>query len=58
LKKIGEEAAELVLACADDDRERAAEEAADLLYHTLVALRSMGLGLSEMARVLEARSAK
>ena len=38
LKKIGEEAAEVVMACKDDDMEAIAAEAADLLYHTLVAL--------------------
>jgi phosphoribosyl-ATP pyrophosphohydrolase/phosphoribosyl-AMP cyclohydrolase len=31
LKKLGEEAAELVTACADADPSRAAEEAADLV---------------------------
>ncbi|HEY0972802.1 MAG TPA: phosphoribosyl-ATP diphosphatase [Gemmatimonadales bacterium] len=56
LKKLGEEAAELVLACADRDRPRAAEEAADLLYHTLVALRSLDLGLDDVLAVLEARA--
>ncbi|HLV25950.1 MAG TPA: bifunctional phosphoribosyl-AMP cyclohydrolase/phosphoribosyl-ATP diphosphatase HisIE [Gemmatimonadales bacterium] len=56
LKKLGEEAAELVLACADEDRERAAEEAADLLYHTLVALRSLELGLQDVERVLDERA--
>ena len=55
LKKLGEEAAELVTACADEDRERATEEAADLVYHTLVALRALGVGLEEMKRVLAAR---
>ncbi|MGF1498956.1 MAG: bifunctional phosphoribosyl-AMP cyclohydrolase/phosphoribosyl-ATP diphosphatase HisIE [Elainellaceae cyanobacterium] len=38
LKKIGEEAAEVVMACKDDDPDAIAGEAADLLYHTLVAL--------------------
>ena len=33
LKKIGEESAELVVALADADRDRAAEEASDVLYH-------------------------
>ena len=56
LKKLGEEAAELVTACADGDRERAAEEAADLLYHTLVALRAVGGSLDDVERVLERRS--
>jgi phosphoribosyl-ATP pyrophosphohydrolase len=57
LKKLGEEAAELVTACADGDRERATEEAADLLYHALVALRAVGGSLGDVERVLERRSA-
>ncbi|HET7621001.1 MAG TPA: phosphoribosyl-AMP cyclohydrolase, partial [Gemmatimonadaceae bacterium] len=52
LKKLGEEAAELVTACADGDRERATEEAADLLYHALVALRAVGGSLGDVERVL------
>lgn len=56
LKKLGEESAELVLALADGDAERAASEAADLLYHTLVALRALGLGLDDIRRVLEDRA--
>jgi len=55
LKKLGEEAAELVLACADHDTPRAAEEAADLVYHTLVALRALGLSLDDVRRVLAER---
>ncbi len=38
LKKIGEEAAEVVMACKDDDPDAIAGEVADLFYHTLVAL--------------------
>jgi phosphoribosyl-ATP pyrophosphohydrolase/phosphoribosyl-AMP cyclohydrolase len=56
LKKIGEEAAELVTACADGDAGRAREEAADLFYHTLVALRSLGVTLGDVERVLDSRS--
>jgi phosphoribosyl-ATP pyrophosphohydrolase/phosphoribosyl-AMP cyclohydrolase len=55
LKKLGEEAAELVTACADGDRERATEEAADLIYHALVALRSVGAGLDDVRRVIASR---
>jgi phosphoribosyl-ATP pyrophosphohydrolase/phosphoribosyl-AMP cyclohydrolase len=55
LKKLGEEAAELVLACADGDRARAAEEGADLVYHALVALRALGLSLDDVRGVLERR---
>ncbi len=56
LKKLGEEAAELVTACADADRERAAEEGADLVYHTLVALRAVGVSLDDVRRVLANRA--
>jgi phosphoribosyl-ATP pyrophosphohydrolase/phosphoribosyl-AMP cyclohydrolase len=52
LKKIGEEAAELVTACADGDAERATEETADLLFHALVALRAAGGSLADVQRVL------
>jgi phosphoribosyl-ATP pyrophosphohydrolase/phosphoribosyl-AMP cyclohydrolase len=55
LKKIGEEAGELVVACADNDRERAVQEAADLVYHVLVALRATGAGLDDAIAVLAAR---
>lgn len=56
LKKLGEEMAELVTACADGDRERATEEAADVVYHTLVALRALGVGLDAVRHVLMQRA--
>ncbi|MGE6758721.1 bifunctional phosphoribosyl-AMP cyclohydrolase/phosphoribosyl-ATP diphosphatase HisIE [Corallococcus interemptor] len=56
LKKLGEEAAELVTACADADTHRAAEEAADVLFHVLVAVRSLGLTLDDVKAVLAARA--
>ena len=56
LKKLGEEAAELVTACADADAERAAEEGADVVYHTLVALRAVGVSLDDVRRVLADRA--
>ncbi|MEO7711381.1 MAG: phosphoribosyl-ATP diphosphatase [Gemmatimonadaceae bacterium] len=55
LKKLGEEAAELVTACADGDVSRAREETADLFYHALVALRALGGSLAEVRTVLAAR---
>jgi phosphoribosyl-ATP pyrophosphohydrolase/phosphoribosyl-AMP cyclohydrolase len=55
LKKLGEEAVELVTACADGDAERASEEAADLVYHTLVALRAVGVSLRDVERILAGR---
>jgi phosphoribosyl-ATP pyrophosphohydrolase/phosphoribosyl-AMP cyclohydrolase len=56
LKKLGEEAAELVTACADADRERAVEEGMDVLYHTLVALRALGVGLDDLRAVAARRA--
>jgi phosphoribosyl-ATP pyrophosphohydrolase/phosphoribosyl-AMP cyclohydrolase len=55
LKKIGEEAAELVTACADNDLERAREETADVIYHALVALRAVGGSLADVQEVLAKR---
>jgi phosphoribosyl-ATP pyrophosphohydrolase/phosphoribosyl-AMP cyclohydrolase len=55
LKKIGEEAAELVLACADGDRARAAEEAADVIYHAMIALQAIGCTLGDVMNVLAER---
>lgn len=55
LKKIGEEAAEFVIACADGEAERATQEAADLIYHALVALHAAGGSLDGIRDVLRAR---
>lgn len=55
LKKLGEEAVELATACADADAERGAEEGADVIYHTLVALRAIGVSLNDIRQVLTAR---
>lgn len=55
LKKLGEESAELVAALAKGDPERAREEAADLLYHMLVALRAAGVPATDVLEALEAR---
>jgi phosphoribosyl-ATP pyrophosphohydrolase/phosphoribosyl-AMP cyclohydrolase len=56
LKKLGEEMAELVTACADGDARRATEEAADVVYHLTVALRALGVGLGEVAATLDGRA--
>jgi phosphoribosyl-AMP cyclohydrolase / phosphoribosyl-ATP pyrophosphohydrolase len=55
LKKLGEEAVELALACRDEDSARAASEAADLLYHVLVACRAAGARLDDVLAALDAR---
>ncbi len=56
LKKLGEEMAEFVTACADADTEGAVQEAADVVYHLTVALRALGVGLEEVQAVLCARA--
>jgi phosphoribosyl-ATP pyrophosphohydrolase/phosphoribosyl-AMP cyclohydrolase len=56
LKKIGEEAAEFVTACADSDARRAAEEAADLVYHMAVALEALDTSIDAVALALLKRS--
>ncbi|HKV98846.1 MAG TPA: bifunctional phosphoribosyl-AMP cyclohydrolase/phosphoribosyl-ATP diphosphatase HisIE [Vicinamibacterales bacterium] len=56
LKKLGEECAELVLALGDGDAARATDEAADLMYHALVALRALGVGLADVRDVLDQRA--
>ncbi len=58
LKKIGEEAVELAVACADEDKERAAEEAADVMYHAIVACTAIGVNVDEILKSLEKRLPK
>ncbi len=56
LKKLGEESAELVMACVDGDAARATDEAADLVYHVLVALQPLGVTLDDVRAVLARRA--
>ncbi len=56
IKKLGEENAELIAALALQDEERALEEAGDLLYHVLVALRAEGVTVAELLAALKARA--
>jgi phosphoribosyl-ATP pyrophosphohydrolase/phosphoribosyl-AMP cyclohydrolase len=55
LKKIGEEATEVVLAAKAESDERLAEESADLLYHLTVALHQRGVAVSRVMEVLRRR---
>lgn len=55
LKKIGEEATEVILAAKGESDERLAEEAADLLFHLLVALHQRGLEPAAALEVLKRR---
>jgi phosphoribosyl-ATP pyrophosphohydrolase/phosphoribosyl-AMP cyclohydrolase len=55
LKKIGEESAEVVMACKDDDKDAIAGEVADLFYHTLVALAHHDVDVKAVYRKLQQR---
>jgi phosphoribosyl-ATP pyrophosphohydrolase/phosphoribosyl-AMP cyclohydrolase len=53
--KVREEADEVARAAADESDERVAEEAADLLYHLEVLMRSRDLSLAAALEVLNGR---
>ena len=55
LKKVGEEAGEVIIAAKNRDPEELKWEVADLLYHVLVLLREQKLPLDEVLSVLEER---
>ncbi len=54
-EKVAEEAEEVVRAARGESDDRVAEEAADVLYHLAVLLRSRGLGLADAEKVLLGR---
>lgn len=55
LKKVGEEAGEVIIAAKNADAEELAWEAADLVFHLLLVLAEAGLAPEDLARVLWAR---
>ncbi len=55
LEKVGEESTEFILAVKNGVDERTVEEAADILFHLLVAIRAAGLELSDVMQELERR---
>lgn len=55
LKKIGEESAEFVMACKDNDPEAIASEAADMVFHLQVALAHHGVHWRRVQQVLAER---
>jgi phosphoribosyl-ATP pyrophosphohydrolase len=58
LKKVGEEAMELILAAKGQGDARLIEESADLVYHLYTLLASRGLSLSDLEAELEKRHAE
>jgi phosphoribosyl-ATP pyrophosphohydrolase len=57
-KKLGEEGVEAAIAVAHQSDTEVAAEAADVIYHLLVALRSRGVSLDKVGKVLEGRQGK
>ena len=55
LKKIGEEATEVVMACKDGDPKKVVAEVADLWFHTMIALAQHGLAPADVLAELERR---
>ncbi|MCH3968687.1 MAG: phosphoribosyl-ATP diphosphatase [Atopobiaceae bacterium] len=55
LKKLAEEASEVIMACKDDDHDHIRYEAADLVYHLLVTLERYGVTTADLAGELNAR---
>jgi phosphoribosyl-AMP cyclohydrolase / phosphoribosyl-ATP pyrophosphohydrolase len=55
LKKVGEEATEVLLAAKGENEERLAEESADLLFHLLIVLQQRGVAPEKVFDVLRRR---
>lgn len=55
-EKLVEEAGELARAVADETDERVVSEAADVLFHVMVALRSRGVSVEAVLRELDRRT--
>ncbi len=55
LKKVGEEATEVVMAAKDGNRDRIVAEVADLWFHTLIALAAFELSPADVLAELRRR---
>lgn len=55
LEKVGEESTEFIIAVKNGVTERTTEEAADLFFHILVALRAADVDLQDVIEELERR---
>lgn len=58
LKKVGEEASEVIIAAKNRDRDELKWEAADLIFHLLVLLQEQKLPLADVMKVLKKRHAE
>ena len=55
LKKVGEEATEVIIAAKDDDRANTIYELGDLMYHAMVLMLDMGISLDEIRAEMASR---
>lgn len=58
LKKVGEEAAETIIAAKNSSNEDLKNETCDLLYHLMVMLTQKGIEIDEVLEILEQRRQK
>ena len=58
LKKIGEEAGEVIIAAKNESKDELLNESADLIFHLMVLLKSKGYSLFDVVDVLESRHGK
>ena len=55
LKKVGEEAAETIIAAKNQDRQELIGETGDLIYHLTVMLAEKGISMDEIEQELKSR---
>ena len=55
LKKVGEEAGEVIIAAKNKNKDEVANEVADLLFHVLVMLQDQSMTLDDVLNVLRQR---
>jgi phosphoribosyl-ATP pyrophosphohydrolase/phosphoribosyl-AMP cyclohydrolase len=55
LKKLGEESAEVMLACKDGKKDAIVYESADLMFHLLLVMFKYGISLEDIRKELEKR---
>ena len=58
LKKVGEEATEVIIAAKNADKVEIANEAADVFYHIAVMLAETGVTPADIQAVLDSRTGK
>ena len=58
LRKVGEEAGEVIIAGKNKDKEEIINETADLLFHCMVHLKAQGLSINDVVNTLKERHSK